>query len=273
MTRTRTTAYLLLTVTSLFWAGNMVMSRGLRADLPPVALAFWRWVVAFACVLPLALPHLRSQWPALRASGNGCSSRRVRVGCYNTFSYVAVQYDRHQRDAAEFLHPCGEDRAGLSVPRQAVEPDGSARRADFLLGVAVISRGSVEVLLGLTLNTGDIWMLVAVLSWSIYGGSAVASACPPDAPACAFIVVGLAVMAPMYLWELSSVQRSCTWVRSPACCMRASSPPSSVSSASMPESLSSGLDRFAFHPPSACVCVHPFGADPRRGSAVVSLRA
>ena len=47
--------YLLLALTSLFWAGNMVMSRGLRADLPPVGLAFWRWVVAFLCVLPQLL--------------------------------------------------------------------------------------------------------------------------------------------------------------------------------------------------------------------------
>ena len=68
MRRPHFNPYLLLALTSLFWAGNMVMSRGLRADLPPVALAFWRWVTAFCCVLPLALPHLRSLWPLLRAA-------------------------------------------------------------------------------------------------------------------------------------------------------------------------------------------------------------
>ena len=47
MRRPHFNPYLLLALTSLFWAGNMVMSRGLRADLPPVALAFWRWVTAF----------------------------------------------------------------------------------------------------------------------------------------------------------------------------------------------------------------------------------
>ena len=51
MRRPHFNPYLLLALTSLFWAGNMVMSRGLRADLPPVALAFWRWVTAFCCVL------------------------------------------------------------------------------------------------------------------------------------------------------------------------------------------------------------------------------
>ena len=35
MRRPHFNPYLLLALTSLFWAGNMVMSRGLRADLPP----------------------------------------------------------------------------------------------------------------------------------------------------------------------------------------------------------------------------------------------
>ena len=93
MRRPHFNPYLLLALTSLFWAGNMVMSRGLRADLPPVALAFWRWVTAFCCVLPLALPHLKSQWPLLRAAWKKVIFLGVfGVGCYNTFSYVAVQY-------------------------------------------------------------------------------------------------------------------------------------------------------------------------------------
>ena len=38
-----------------------------------------------------------------------------------------------------------------------------------LAGVVLpISRGSIATLLGLELNTGDLWMLLAVLSWSLY---------------------------------------------------------------------------------------------------------
>ena len=62
----RANPYLLLTLTALFWSGNMVLGRGIRADVPPLALAFWRWAIAFALVLPLALPHLKEQWPLLK---------------------------------------------------------------------------------------------------------------------------------------------------------------------------------------------------------------
>ncbi|PKO89380.1 MAG: EamA/RhaT family transporter, partial [Betaproteobacteria bacterium HGW-Betaproteobacteria-10] len=88
-----TNPYLLLTLTVLFWSGNMVIGRGVRADLPPMALAFWRWAIAFAFVLPLALPHLKSQWPLLKASWRPVLILGLLgVGGYNTFAYLALQH-------------------------------------------------------------------------------------------------------------------------------------------------------------------------------------
>ena len=43
MTKLFANPYLLLTLTVLFWSGNMVIGRGARADIPPLAFAFWRW--------------------------------------------------------------------------------------------------------------------------------------------------------------------------------------------------------------------------------------
>ena len=60
-------AYLLLTFTALFWAGNSIVGRAARELVPPAALAFWRWAIALALLLPLAWPHLRRDWPALKA--------------------------------------------------------------------------------------------------------------------------------------------------------------------------------------------------------------
>ena len=60
--------YLLLTLANLLWAGNWIVSRAFHAELPPVALSFWRWMVALLCLLPLALPHVRRDWPQLRAA-------------------------------------------------------------------------------------------------------------------------------------------------------------------------------------------------------------
>ena len=36
--------YLLLTMAVFFWAGNFILGRAFHSEIPPVALAFWRWV-------------------------------------------------------------------------------------------------------------------------------------------------------------------------------------------------------------------------------------
>ena len=84
--------YLLLTLTALFWSGNMVVGRGIRADVPPLAMAFWRWLLAFLLILPLAAPHFRTQWPLLRRSWRSVTLLGLLgVGGYNTFAYLALQ--------------------------------------------------------------------------------------------------------------------------------------------------------------------------------------
>ena len=85
--------YLLLTLTTLFWSGNMVLGRAIREDVPPLSLAFWRWAIALALTLPLALPHLRAQWPLLkRAWVAVVVLGLLGVGGFNTLAYIALQY-------------------------------------------------------------------------------------------------------------------------------------------------------------------------------------
>ena len=85
--------YLLLTLTTLFWSGNMVIGRAIRDDVPPLSLAFWRWMIALALTLPLALPHLRTQWPLLKRGWRAIVALGLLgVGGYNTLAYIALQY-------------------------------------------------------------------------------------------------------------------------------------------------------------------------------------
>ena len=58
--------YLLLSLTALFWAGNVVLGRFVAGHIPPMTLSFVRWAGAFrfCCRLP------RGIWSAIgRRSG------------------------------------------------------------------------------------------------------------------------------------------------------------------------------------------------------------
>ena len=85
--------YLLLSLTSLFWAGNIVLARYVAGHVPPMTLSCVRWIGAFAMLMPFAWPHLKQDWPALRArlplmvalSATGFAFN-------NAISYWALQY-------------------------------------------------------------------------------------------------------------------------------------------------------------------------------------
>ncbi len=82
---------LLLTVPPLLWAGNVVLGRLVRDDIPPFTLNFLRWVLAFLILLPLA------RWVLRREAGMWPHWRRfallglLGVGLYNTLQYLALQ--------------------------------------------------------------------------------------------------------------------------------------------------------------------------------------
>ena len=59
-------AYLLLSLTSLFWSGNVVLGRFVAAYIPPSTLSVIRWGGAFVILLPFAARHLARDWPLIR---------------------------------------------------------------------------------------------------------------------------------------------------------------------------------------------------------------
>jgi drug/metabolite transporter (DMT)-like permease len=58
--------YLLLSLASLFWAGNIVLGRYVAGHVPPMTLSCIRWIGACLMLLPFAWPHLKRDWPVLR---------------------------------------------------------------------------------------------------------------------------------------------------------------------------------------------------------------
>jgi drug/metabolite transporter (DMT)-like permease len=58
--------YLLLSLTSLFWAVNTIVGRLSAGHIPPLTLACLRWGGAFVILLPFAALPLARDWPTIR---------------------------------------------------------------------------------------------------------------------------------------------------------------------------------------------------------------
>lgn len=200
--------YLLLVLTTLFWSGNMVLGRAIRGDVPPLSLAFWRWVIALTLTLPFALPHLRTQWPLLRQGWRSVLVLGLLgVGSYNTLAYIALQYTAATNAVLlnSFIPIATIALAWLFLKKRLGRLEGVGVLLSFVGVATIVSRGDFATLATLTLNVGDLWMLAAVLSWAIYtiGLQWRPAGVHPMLLLAAFTVVGLCVLAPAYAWEIS----------------------------------------------------------------------
>jgi drug/metabolite transporter (DMT)-like permease len=204
--------YLLLTLTVLFWSGNMVMGRAVRADVPPVALAFWRWAIALTLTLPFALPHLRAQWPVLRQHWKCLSLLGLLgVGGYNTFAYLALQHTTATNATLlnSFIPVATIALAWLLLGKRLGRGEAVGVVISLAGVLTIISQGHPVTLLELSLNAGDLWMLLAVLTWGLYtvGLRWRPAGVDPMLSLAAFTVVGLLVLAPAWAWEMAAQDR------------------------------------------------------------------
>ena len=199
--------YLLLTLTALFWSGNMVLGRGIRADIPPFALAFWRWTLAFCLTLPFALPHLRQQWPILKANWRILVFLGLLgVGGYNTFAYIALQYTVATNAVLlnSFIPIATMAISWIFFGRHLHRLQILGVIISFLGVTTIIAQGDVGRLANLSFNQGDLWMLGAVLIWALYTIGLQWRPQGLDAMLllAALTLIGLSALLPAYLWEL-----------------------------------------------------------------------
>jgi drug/metabolite transporter (DMT)-like permease len=85
-------AYPLLVLALLFWAGNFIVGRAVRDDVPPIALAFGRWFGGFLVVMIVARRHLLRDLPVLAAAWPRILLlSAVGIAAFNTFVYLGLR--------------------------------------------------------------------------------------------------------------------------------------------------------------------------------------
>ncbi len=201
--------YLLLVLTTLFWSGNFVISRGMHASMPPMALSFWRWALAFLILAFFGMRHLRADKKlALQHKKFLIIQGLLGVTGFNSLIYLAMQTTTAIN--AALVNSCTpiiivliswarfKDRLSL---RQCLGV------AISLCGVLlIISRGDLSSLLQLQFNSGDILVFLAACLWAFYSVNLkkYPSGLHPLAYQTAIAMVGLTALLPLYLLEIAS---------------------------------------------------------------------
>src|SRR6267378_2176762 len=163
--------YLLLSLTALFWAGNIVLARHVGDHVPPIMLTTVRWFGTFLILLPFAWPHLKRDWPALRAHlPLMLLLSAIGFAFNNAISYWALQYT--QALNALLIQSSGPLFVALwSLVLFGVRLTGAqlAGIAISLAGVlTIILRGDIGALASIQFNKGDVMLASALLAFGLY---------------------------------------------------------------------------------------------------------
>lgn len=201
--------YLLIAITYLTWALNIVLGRHISGTLPPVTLSIWRWALAALIVLPFAWPHLKRDWPAIRDNAAFIAVLSVAgTTGYSVLSYWGLQYTQAINGILiQCTLPLVVGVMSFLLLGDRLTSRQIAGSVVSLVGVFIIlMRGSPDVLHSFSFNRGDIWFVGATLVLAIY--SALVKKRPAMHPLSLLattLIVGTALMLPLYFWEISVV--------------------------------------------------------------------
>lgn len=197
--------YLLLVLATIFWSGNFVLGRAVRADVPPIGLAFWRWTGGSVLIITLAWPHLKRDWPLIRRHWKFILLLAILgVTLFNTLVYTGLQFTTAINALLmQSTMPVLIVLMSYLFYRETVTPVQIVGVLLSLVGVlAIVGQGNLAMLLGLSLNLGDLLIFIAVAGYAAY--SALLRQRPPLHPLsliAATFIAGAVVLLPFYLWE------------------------------------------------------------------------
>ena len=198
--------YLLLSITSLCWAGNAIVGRLAAGHIPPVTLSFLRWSFAFLIILPFAWKHLQRDWGAIRAGlGMMILLSVTGIGAFNTMQYWALEHTQALNtlllQSAGPLFVAMWSLALLGVRLTLAQAGGIVLS---LAGVLVILlHGDLTTLKNIEFNRGD---LIFILALAMFGLYSVLSLKRPEIHGLSFVGftfgAGAACLIPLLIWEL-----------------------------------------------------------------------
>ncbi len=199
---------LFLLLPPLFWAGNIVLGRAMVDQVPPLALSFWRWMIAFLLILPFAWrgiidarAEIAARWRDLLLMGV------IGIGVYNSFQYLALQTSTALNVA--LIVASGPVFALLTGALFFHAPVSLRQATGALLSIIgvlwVVARGSLQTVLDLHLTPGDGYVLFAIAVWSVY--TWLLRTRRPQIPTTPFITtqigIGTLAILPFYLAEMT----------------------------------------------------------------------
>ncbi len=199
----------LLTLSALFWGGNFVVGRWAHTAIGPLSLSFWRWFLSAALLSPFVLPGIWRHRAVIREKfGILFVLALFGMVIFHSFTYIALNTTEAINAAVVLASmPMVIPLVSFVARDERLNSRQMLGIGLSLLGVAtIIARGQFSVLLNLSFDPGDLWVLGAVVAWSIY--SVLLKRAPKALPPLVLLgttnMIAVVILFPLYLWEFKT---------------------------------------------------------------------
>ena len=165
-------AYLLLTLSTLFWAGNFIVGKfATLFEIPPLTLNVFRWIAVWLILMPFTykeiynnLSYVKKNWLVI------CFMGIITISTFNSVVYFALNYT--QVINAVLVLAAIPAATIVCSSSMNIEKTNIFQLLGLFLSIigigSIISSGDFQKIISLNFNKGDIWMLVCVITWSLY---------------------------------------------------------------------------------------------------------
>ncbi|RPI75610.1 MAG: DMT family transporter [Desulfobacteraceae bacterium] len=202
--------YFLLPLAPLFWSGNFILGRFVRSTLPPIGLAFWRWLVASLLIIAFAWPYLKKDCELILKNWKIIFLLAILgVATFNALAYLGLRYTTAINGVLmQSVIPVIIVIMTFLFFRETIRKIQALGICLSLSGVFVIvTQGVPATFLSLSFNIGDLMILIAVICYAAY--SALLQKRPPIHQLSFLVVtfvIGTVILLPFYLWEHFTIQ-------------------------------------------------------------------
>ena len=162
--------YLLLPI--LFWSGNYVLGRlTVSGGIDPYTISFFRWGFACLLIMPFALPKIRKDWPLVIKHWPMLLFFAFLGICnYNLFLYIGLTSTTVTN--AVLLNSIMPVMILITARLLLGSKTSQLQNVGIIIStigaIVIVSRGSLDTLLHLTVSKGDLWIITAAVSWAVY---------------------------------------------------------------------------------------------------------
>jgi len=155
----------------LFWSGNFVIARFIHDDISPIELVFFRWFGTLIALSPLLFIHRKKIFTAIKNNFVIMMALSLLgISGYNSFVYLGLQ----TTTATNAL------LINSSTPMMIIVLATFILKQKItlfqIIGIGLSTLGVIFLVLqgdftrisSLAFNPGDIWIVIAGLSWALY---------------------------------------------------------------------------------------------------------